>query len=58
VNGTSEMQDEKAMWYENFKPIKEYLNREFSKRPIVIKKDPKTVRFSWSEIMKKSSTTN
>jgi hypothetical protein len=52
------MQDEKAMWYENFKPIQEYLDREFSKKSIVIKNDPKTVRFSWSEIMKKSSTAN
>jgi hypothetical protein len=48
------MQDEKTMWYENYKPVQEYLDSEFSKKSTVAEKDPKTVRVSWLEIMKKS----
>jgi len=48
------MQDEETMWYENDAPVQEYLDRELSRKAAVAKKDPKTVRFSWLEIMKKS----
>ena len=48
------MQDEETMWYENYEPVQEYLDREFSKKSAVAEKEPKTVRFSWLEIMKKS----
>ena len=48
------MQDEETMWYENYEPVQEYLDREFSKKSTVAEKNPKTVRFSWLEIMKKS----
>jgi hypothetical protein len=58
VKGKSKMQDEKAIWYENYKPIKEYLDNELSKKSTITENDPKTVRFSWSEIIKKSFTAN
>jgi len=48
------MQDEETAWYENYEPVQEYLDREFSKKSTVAEKEPKTVRFSWLEIMKKS----
>jgi len=48
------MQDEETMWYENYEPVQEYLDSEFPKKSTVAEKDPKTVRFSWLEIMKKS----
>ena len=48
------MQDEETAWYENYETVQEYLDSEFSKKSTVVKKEPKTVRFSWLEIMKKS----
>jgi len=54
MKGTFKMQDEETMWYENYEPVQEYLDSEFSKKSIVAEKDPKTVRVSWLEIMKKS----
>ena len=54
MKGTYKMQDEETMWYENYEPVQEYLDREFSRKSTVAEKDPKTVRFSWLEIMKKS----
>ena len=48
------MQDEETVWYENYEPIQEYLDSEFSRKSNVADKDPKTVRFSWLEVMKKS----
>ena len=42
------------MWYENYEPVREYLDGEFSKKLAAAEKDPKTARFSWLEIMKKS----
>jgi hypothetical protein len=54
MKGTFKMQDEETMWYENYEPVQEYLDREFSKKSTVAEKNPKTVRFSWLEIMKKS----
>lgn len=48
------VQDEEMMWYENYAPVREYLDGELSKKPTVAEKDPKTVGFSWLEIMKKS----
>jgi len=54
MKGTFKMQDEETMWYENYEPVQEYLDKEFSKKSTVAEKDPKTVKFSWLEIMKKS----
>ena len=54
MKGTFKMQDEETSWYENYEPVQEYLDREFSKKSTVAEKEPKTVRFSWLEIMKKS----
>jgi len=54
MKGTFKMQDEETMWYENYEPVQEYLDSEFSKKSTAAEKDPKTVRVSWSEIMKKS----
>ncbi|MGD8741744.1 MAG: hypothetical protein PVG34_15610 [Desulfobacterales bacterium] len=54
MKGTFKMKDEETMWYENYEPVQEYLDREFSKKSTVAEKNPKTVRFSWLEIMKKS----
>jgi hypothetical protein len=55
MNGIfNKIQNEETMWYENDEPVQEYLNGEFSKKSTVVEKDPKTVRFSWLEIMKKS----
>lgn len=48
------MQDEETLWYENYEPVQGYLDSEFSKKSTITEKDPKTVRFSWLEIMKKS----
>jgi hypothetical protein len=48
------MQDEETVWYENYEPVQEYLDSEFPKKSTAAEKDPKTVRFSWLEIMKKS----
>jgi len=48
------MQDEETVWYENYEPVQEYLDSEFSKKSTGTDKDPKTVKFSWLEIMKKS----
>ena len=48
------MQDEETVWYENYEPVQEFLDGEFPKKSTVAEKDPKTVRFSWLEIMKKS----
>ena len=50
----NKLQVEETMWYENYEPVQEYLDGEFSKKSTVVEKDPKTVRFSWLEIMKKS----
>ena len=54
MKGTFKKQDEETMWYENYEPVQEYLDSEFPKKSTVAEKDPKTVRFSWLEIMKKS----
>ncbi|MGD9239816.1 MAG: hypothetical protein PVG69_07315 [Desulfobacterales bacterium] len=54
MKGRFKMQDEKTVWYENYEPVQEYLDREFSKKSTVAEKEPKTMRFSWLEIMKKS----
>jgi hypothetical protein len=54
MKGPFKMQDEETMWYENYEPVQEYLDSEFSKKSTVAEKDPKTVRVSWLEIMKKS----
>ena len=53
MKGTFKMQDEETVWYENYEPVQEYLDSEFSRKSTVAKKEPKTVRFSWLEIMKK-----
>ena len=54
MKGKVKMQDEETMWYENDAPVQEYLDRELSRKAAVAEKDPKPVRFSWLEIMKKS----
>jgi hypothetical protein len=54
MKGRLKMKDEKTIWYENYEPIQEYLDREFSKKSTIAEKDPKSVKFSWLEIMKKS----
>ena len=54
MKGRFKMQEEKTVWYENYEPVQEYLDREFSKKSTVADKETKTVRFSWLEIMKKS----
>ena len=54
MKGRFKMQDEETIWYENYEPIQEYLDREFSKKSTIAEKDPKSVKFSWLEIMKKS----
>ena len=54
MKNTFKTQDEETMWYENYAPVQEYLDREFSKKSTVAEKDPKNVGFSWLEIMKKS----
>ena len=48
------MQDEETIWFENYEPVQEYLEREFSRKSASAEKDPKKVKFSWLEIMKKS----
>ena len=50
MKGRFKMQDEKTVWYENYEPVQEYLDREFSKKSTVAEKTPKTVRFSWIEL--------
>ena len=54
MKDTLKMQDEETVWYENYEPVQEYLDRELSKKSTVAEKDPKTVRISWLEVMKKS----
>ncbi len=54
MKDTFKMQDEETVWYENYEPVQEFLDGEFPKKSTVAEKDPKTVRFSWLEIMKKS----
>ena len=54
MKGTFKMQDEETIWYENYEPVQEYLDREFSRKSASAEKDPKKVKFSWLEIMKKS----
>jgi len=54
MKGKLKMQDEETMWYENDAPVQEYLDRELFRKAAIAEKDPKTVRFSWLEIMKKS----
>ena len=54
MKGTFKMQDDETIWYENYEPVQEYLDSEFSKKPTSAEKDPKSVKFSWLEIMKKS----
>ena len=54
MKGTYKMQDEETLWYENYEPVQDYLDSEFSNKSIMAEKDPKTVKFSWLEIMKKS----
>jgi hypothetical protein len=50
----NKIQNEETMWYENYEPVQEYLDGEFSKKSTAAEKDPKTVSVSWLEIMKKS----
>ena len=54
MKGTLKMKDEETVWYENYEPVQEYLDREVSMKSNGAEKDPKTVKFSWLEIMKKS----
>ena len=54
MKDTLKMQDEKTMWYENYEPIQEYLDSEFSRKSNGTEEDPKTEKFSWLEMMKKS----
>ena len=54
MKNTFKTQNEETMWYENYAPVQEYLDREFSKKSTVAEKDAKNVEFSWLEIMKKS----
>ena len=54
MKDTLKMQDEETLWYENYEPVQEYLDSEFSKKSTVAEKDTKTVRISWLEVMKKS----
>ena len=54
MKSTFKTQDEETMWYENYAPVQEYLDREFSKKSTAAEKDAKNVEFSWLEIMKKS----
>jgi hypothetical protein len=54
MKGTFKMQDEETMWYENYEPVQEFLDSEFSKKSTVAEKNPKKVGFSWLEIIKKS----
>ena len=54
MKGTFKMQDEETIWFENYEPVQEYLEREFSRKSASAEKDPKKVKFSWLEIMKKS----
>jgi hypothetical protein len=54
MKGTIKMQDEETMWYENDEPVQEYLDSELSRKSTDETTDPKTVRFSWFKIMKKS----
>ena len=54
MKGTFKMQDEETAWYENYEPVKEYLDSEFPQKSSAPEKNPKTVRFSWLEIVKKS----
>jgi hypothetical protein len=54
MKDTFKMQDEETVWYENYEPVREYLDSEFPKKSTIAEKDPKTVRLSWLEIMKKS----
>ena len=46
-------QDTETQWYVNYKPIKEYLNRELAKKPT--EKDQITLKenFSWLRDLKK-----
>jgi hypothetical protein len=54
MKGRFKMQDEETIWYENYEPVQEYLDSEFSKKSTSAEKDSKSVKFSWLEIMKKS----
>ena len=54
MKGKLKMQDKETMWYENDAPVQEYLDGELSRQSTDEEKDPKTVRFSWFKIMKKS----
>jgi hypothetical protein len=54
MKGKFKMQDEETMWYENDAPVQEYLDKAFPKKSNSTEENPKTVRFSWLEIMKKS----
>jgi hypothetical protein len=48
------MQDKETMWYENYEPVREYLDSEFSRKSSGSEKEPKPEKFSWLEMMKKS----
>jgi hypothetical protein len=54
MKGKFKMQNDETIWYENYEPIQEYLDSEFSKKSTNAEKDPKSAKFSWLEIMKKS----
>ena len=54
MKGRFKMQDDEPIWYENYEPVQEYLDSEFTKKSTGAEKDPKSVKFSWLEIMKKS----
>jgi len=54
MKGTFKIQDEETVWYENYEPVQGYLDSEFPKKSTAAENDPKTVKFSWLEIMKKS----
>ncbi len=44
----------KTVWYENYAPVKEYLDKAFSGKADPREKDPQTTKLSWSEIIKKT----
>jgi hypothetical protein len=54
MKDTFKIQNEEPMWYENYEPVREYLDSEFSRKLRDTAEDSKTEKFSWLEMMKKS----
>ena len=53
MKGRLNKTNQETAWYENDAPVKEYLDKELSKKVDSHPKEPQTAKLSWLDIIKK-----